>query len=101
MDDALRIVAELVNRKTQLELENERLKTNCVDTERFYSVPMSLEVAGQLHGVSSKVVRRLVELGLIAKHPQSSDSKILIRASEAIRMDIDKLRERAKFQKYV
>ena len=101
MDDAIRVVAELVNRKTLLEQENERLRTNCVDTERFYSVPMTLEVAGQLHGVSAKVLRRLVDLGLIAKHPKSSDSKILIRASEAIRMDIDVLKEQAKHLSYV
>ena len=101
MDDAIRVVAELVNRKTLLEQENERLRTNCVDTEKFYSVPMTLEVAGQLHGVSAKVLRRLVDLGLIAKHPKSSDSKILIRASEAIRMDIDVLKEQAKHLSYV
>lgn len=101
MEDAVRIVAELVNRKTLLEQENARLKANYVDAERFYSVPMTLEVAGQLHGVSAKVLRRLVELGLIAKHPQSSDAKILIRASDAIKMDIDNLRERAKHLSYV
>ena len=101
MDDAIRIVAELVNRKTLLEQENEKLKATRVDSEKFYSVPMTLEVAGQLHGVSAKVIRRLVELGLIAKHPQSVDSKILIRASDAIRMNIDELKERAKQQRYV
>lgn len=101
MDDIVRSVAEVVNRNTLLEQENARLRTNCVDTERFHNVAMPIEMAGQLHGVSAKVIRRLVELGLIAKHPQSSDSKILIRASEAIRMDIDELRERAKIQRYV
>lgn len=101
MEDAVRVVVELVNRKVQLEQENEKLKTNCVDAERFYNVPMTLEVAGQLHGVSAKVVRRLVELGLIAKHPQSSDSKILIRASDAIRMNIDELKNVAKLKRYV
>lgn len=101
MDDVVRSVAEVVNRNTLLEQENARLRTNCVDTERFHNVAMPIEMAGQLHGVSAKVIRRLVELGLIAKHPQSSDSKILIRASEAIRMDIDELRERAKIQRYV
>lgn len=101
MHDAVRIVAEIVNRNELLEQENARLRTNCVDTERFHNVAMPIEMAGQLHGVSAKVIRRLVELGLIAKHPQSSDSKILIRASEAIRMDIDNLREKAKMQRYV
>ena len=93
MHDAVRIVAELVERNALLEQDNARLMANCVDTERFHNVPMTLDVAGQLHGVSAKVLRRLVELGLIAKHPQSSDSKILIRASEAIRMDVEVLRE--------
>lgn len=101
MNDLLRGVAEVINSNELLKQENERLRTNCVDTERFYSVPMSLEIAGQLHGVSAKVLRRLVDLGLIGKHPQSSDSKILIRASEAIRMDIDQLREQAKHLLYV
>lgn len=101
MNDVVRSVAEVVNRNALLQQENERLRATHVDTERFHNVPMSLEVAGQLHGVSSKVLRRLVELGLIAKHPQSSDSKILIRASEAIRMDIDSLREKAKLCRYV
>lgn len=101
MEDAVRIVAELVNRKAQLEQENERLRVTMVDTERFHNVPMSLDVAGQLHGVSAKVVRRLVELGLISKHPQSTDRKILIRASEAIRMDIDQLRKLAALKRYV
>lgn len=101
MHDLLIGMAEVINSNDLLKQENERLRTNCVDTERFYSVPMTLEVAGQLHGVSAKVLRRLVELGLIAKHPQSSDAKILIRASEAIRMDIDSLREKAKHLSYV
>ena len=101
MNDLLRGMAEVINSNELLKQENERLRTNCVDTERFYSVPMTLEVAGQLHGVSAKVLRRLVDLGLISKHPQSSDSKILIRASDAIRMDIDKLRNEAKMQRYV
>lgn len=101
MDDAIRVVAELVNRNTLLEQENEKLRATRVDSEKFYSVPMTLEVAGQLHGVSAKVLRRLVDLGLIAKHPKSSDSKILIRASEAIRMDIDVLKEQAKHLSYV
>lgn len=101
MNDLLRGIAEVINSNELLKQENERLRTNCVDTERFYSVPMTLEVAGQLHGVSAKVLRRLVDLGLIAKHPKSSDSKILIRASEAIRMDIDKLRTLATLKRYV
>ena len=101
MNDLLRGMAEVINSNELLKQENERLRTNCVDTERFYSVPMTLEVAGQLHGVSAKVLRRLVDLGLITKHPQSSNSKILIRASEAIRMDIDNLKEKAKHLSYV
>lgn len=101
MHDILREMAEVINRGELLQQENDRLKATLVDTERFHNVPMTLEVAGQLHGVSAKVIRRLVELGLIAKHPQSYDSKILIRASEAIRMNIDELKERAKNLKYV
>lgn len=101
MNDVVRQVAELVNHVTLLQQENERLRFTRVDTERFHNVPMTLEVAGQLHGVSAKVVRRFVDLGLLPKHPQSSDSKILIRASDAIRMDIDQLREAAKLKRYV
>ena len=101
MNDLLRGMAEVINSNELLKQENERLRTYCVDAEKFYSVPMTLEVAGQLHGVSAKVLRRLVDLGLIAKHPKSSDSKILIRASEAIRMDIDVLKEQAKHLSYV
>lgn len=100
MHDAVRIVAEVVNRNSLLEQENEMIKANYIDTERFHNVPLSLEVAGQLHGVSSKVLRRLVELGLIAKHPQSSDSKILVRASDALKMDVDSLRTKAKMMRY-
>lgn len=101
MNDVVRIVAEMVERNTLLELENKMLRDKLVDSERFYSVPMSLEVAGQLHGVSAKVIRRLVELGLIPKHPQSSDSKILIRTSDVLRMSIEELKEKAKNLRYV
>lgn len=101
MNDVVRVVAEVVERNALLEQENQKMRENLVDSERFHNVPMSLEVAGQLHGVSAKVIRRLVDLGLIAKHPQSCDSKILIRASTAIKMDIDGLREQAKMMKYV
>ena len=101
MNDVVRIVAEVVERNALLEQENAMLKANCVDTRRFHNVPLSLEVAGQLHGVSAKVVRRLVDLGLLPKHPQSSDGKILVRASDAISMDIDRLREEAKMKRYV
>lgn len=101
MHDLIRGMAEVIERKTQLELENEKLKATMVDSEKFYSVPMTLEVAGSLHGVSAKVLRRLVSLGLIPLHPSSTDAKILIRASEAIKLDLEDLKEKAKHLSYV
>lgn len=96
MNDIVRMVSELVESCSYMERENERIKATYVDADRFRNVPLPLDTVGAMHGVSSKVVRRLVSVGLIPKHPMSTDAKILVRASDALTLDIDMLRAKAR-----
>ena len=73
-------------------------KSNC-NVEKFYSVAFDIETVAKLHGVSKYIVRSYINLGLIDKHPNSTDSRFLIRASEALILDFKHLREQAKLIK--
>ena len=89
-------VAVFVDNYNRMERRCSELEASQYNAEKFYPVPLGVDVVAKLHGVSAYLVRRYVKLGLIPTHPGSSDAKIVIRGSTALLLDFDKLREQAK-----
>ena len=94
--DILGGVAELINRNRELEKKLER----CIAVDKFYNTALTTEDVAKLHGVSAGIVRKYIDLGLIEKHPMSTDGKWLVRGSVALSLDFDKLKKEAKFLRY-
>lgn len=94
-------VAALVNECQSLRAENERLKRSSVNADRFYNVALSTTDVARLHSVSDYLVRKYIELGLIEKHPLSTDKKLFIRASVALTLDFTELKKKSKYWRNV
>lgn len=89
---------EYENRKLKEELS--QLKGSKLDARRFYAVAVNVETVANLHNVHPDTVRKYVSLGLIEKHPDSMDAKILIRASDALLLDFTELKKRYRLRHY-
>ena len=89
-------VASLVARNRELEDEVRRLRSGNVDAERFYNVAMTTNMVAALHSVSPALVRKYIHLGMIETHPNSTDAKMLVRGSDALRLDFRKMKFAAK-----
>lgn len=92
----------------QMAFENERLKDelekmkgNHCDAQKFYGVAVGVEFAATLHNVHADTVRKYANLGLISKHPDSTDGKMLFRASDIILLDFTELRRLARVSAYI
>ena len=79
-----------------LEMENRQLRDrvayleeHCVIADKFYNSALGVGVVAELHGVDPNTVRSYIGKGLI---PRSMDAKFLIRGSDALRLDFQKLR---------
>lgn len=92
-------VVALVHENQILRAENERLKQSAVNADRFYNVALSTSDVARLHSVSDYLVRKYIELGLIDKHPMSTDAKMYVRASEALMLDFKEMKEKAKYMR--
>lgn len=57
---------------------------------------MSVELVAYLHDVHPNTVRKYVNCGLIEKHPTSSQTRIKIRASDALMLDFATMKKKAK-----
>lgn len=66
---------------------------SCVDASRFYAVALTTEEVARLHGVSTARVRDYASRGLIELHPNSTDAKLLFRASAVLTLDFSKLKK--------
>lgn len=95
---------EIFHHVANLEAQCERLKAvlqdkeaHVVDATRFYAVPLTTEEVARLHGVSAARVRDYASRGLIELHPNSTDAKLLFRASMALTLNFDNLKT-AKLQ---
>lgn len=82
----------LRGKATMLERENEELRSHSCDCRRFYNCALNTSTVAELHSVSAELVRCYVRRGLIPTHPMSSDSKILIRASDALMLDFREMK---------
>ncbi len=83
-----------------LKQELSDLKGKKLDAGRFYAVAVNIETVATLHNVHPDTVRKYVKLGLIEKHPDSMDAKILIRASDALLLDFTELKKQYRLRHY-
>lgn len=98
--DIIGYLQTLEYENTKLKEENSELKDNRMDAGRFYAAALNVEAVATLHNVHPDTVRKYVSLGCIEKHPDSTDAKILIRASEALMLDFKELRKKGKYTGY-
>ncbi|MDR3117858.1 MAG: hypothetical protein LBU44_00275 [Mediterranea sp.] len=89
---------EYENRKLKEELS--KLEGNKLDAGRFYAATVNIETVATLHNVHPDTVRKYVCLGLIEKHPDSMDAKILIRASDALLLDFTELKRQCRLRNF-
>ncbi|OFY43962.1 MAG: hypothetical protein A2X18_07480 [Bacteroidetes bacterium GWF2_40_14] len=89
-------ILQISSEKEQLKMENDHLKANSVNAQKFYNSALTTEAVASLHSVSTALVRRYVKLGYIEQHPNSTDAKILVRASTALLLDFKNLRYNSK-----
>jgi hypothetical protein len=98
---------EIIGHIQNMEYENNRLKEELstlkgrkLDAGRFYAVAVNVETVATLHNVHPDTVRKYVSLGLIEKHPDSMDAKILIRASDALLLDFTELKRQYRLRNF-
>lgn len=70
-----------------------------VDASRFYAVALTTEEVARFHGVSAARVRDYAGRGLIELHPNSTDAKLLFRASTVLTLDFSKLKKEKSYLK--
>lgn len=95
--DSIQISAYV--RKLELDNENmakriKELERDAIDIHKFDLTTLPLIAVAQMHNVDPRTIRAYIEDGYILKHPDSTDGKFLIRASDAIRLDFKELRRR-------
>ena len=71
------------------------------NANKFYGLKMPVEMVALLHDVNKVTVRKYVKLGLIETHPESSDAKIIIRASVALTLDFTKLKRDGRRERFL
>lgn len=96
--DAIMCIQQIQAENIRLKEEIARLKSSMIDASRFYAAALTVEAVAALHGVHPETVRKYVGLGLIDKHPDSSDAKILIRASDALLLNFKELKRKSRIQ---
>lgn len=64
--------------------------------QRYYAKVLTVPVIAFLNDVNEDTVRKYIKLGLIPLHPKSTDSKLLVRASDAIVLDFTEMKKQSK-----
>lgn len=95
---------EVINHITRIDAQRAMLaeklaemEANSVDATRFYAVAMTTDEVARFHRVSAATVRDYAKRKLIELHPDSTDAKMLFRASTVLTLDFSKLK-RAKLE---
>lgn len=94
-DEIVGSISQIVEENHRLVQEMEIMKHRCIDTEKFYAVAVGVEIVAKMHNVSTQTVRKYIEMGLIERHPNSMDAKLVIRMSDALRLDFGELKRQA------
>lgn len=92
-------VAQLEAKCEQLAAILQDKEASCVDASRFYAVALTTEEVARFHGVSAARVRDYASRGLIELHPNSTDAKLLFRASTVLTLDFSKLKKEKSYLK--
>lgn len=95
-ESILKEVTELIAEYESVRANLESVRESTISVDKFYNVALTTDVVANLHSVSSALVRKYIKLGLIDTHPLSSDSKLLVRASDALVIDFKELKSKAK-----
>lgn len=91
--DIFNYIAGLEAQCAMLSEQSKFKKENLVDVTKFYAVPMTTAEVAKLHGVSISRVRDYASRGLIELHPNSTDARMLFRASTILAFDFSELRK--------
>ena len=83
-----------------LKVENERLQNGALNACQFYNSVLTVEMVSMLHRLHPDTIREYVKRGVIEKHPDSSDRKILIRASDALLFNHKEAMKKGAFRKH-
>ena len=86
-------VARLEAKCEQLAAALRDKEAGSVDASRVYAVALTTEEVARFHGVSAARVRDYAGRGLIELHPNSTDAKLLFRASTVLTLDFSKLKK--------
>ena len=89
-------VSVFVNEYNRLQRRCKELEQSQVNAQKFYAVGLNTDTVARMHDVSPHLVRKYVEMGLIPRHPKSTPAKILVRGSDALTLDFERLRQEAK-----
>ncbi len=98
-NDVLSFISNLSAECKILKRELDRKLLNSVDATKFYTVAFTTEEVAKLHGVSPARVRDYAKRGLIEQHPNSTDAKLLFRASSVLKLDFSELKKAKLIQK--
>lgn len=93
MNKLISDVMDLVNENERLQEELKYQRENTILVDKFYNVGLTTDVVAALHSVSAALVRKYIKEGLIETHPQSTDAKILVRASDALTLDFKAMKK--------
>jgi len=92
-NDVIEKILGLDTENAALKRELLSLRISSVSADRFYNAKMTVEMVASLHGVHPHTVRRYISLGLIEKHPDSTDAKMFVRGSIALKLDFSNLKK--------
>ena len=93
-------MSAFVDRYNRMERRCKELEESQFNAQKFYAVGLGTDTVARMHDVSPHLVRKYVEMGLIPRHPKSTPAKILVRGSDALLLDFERLRVEAKNRKY-
>ena len=91
MITASQIFEHVATLEAQNSLLAEKL-SRTINADQFYSSAMTTEEVARLHGVTPSRVRDYAKNGLIELHPDSTDAKMLFRASSALLLNFKELK---------
>ncbi len=95
-EDILFGVSQIVTEINDLKKKLEKEKLRLFNSHRFYNVALTTKEVAKLHSVSPKLVAKYIKIGVIDAHPNSTDHKMLVRASDALLLDFKMLKFLAK-----
>ena len=90
-------ISTLEESKKSLELELQRVKENSINASDFDKSYLTVESVALMHNVTTQTVRKYIRYGVIDEHPNSMPSKVLIRTSDALRINFKELKRNLKY----